>query len=266
MTALLITISPHTDGGGTISATMVVHFIEVGHGAAVFVKKDRMTIMYDCGDTFAGPVVSDYLAALGVRAIDLLIVSHGLKDHMGGCIEVLNKTKVRAIYYNGSQMSTGTWAKFLKAAREVKTVIVEKDIDLKGVQIIVAYDTLGRRYSKEADNSILVRLIDTDVRLLLTGGCEAPCEKELIKTTDIQSDILNVANHGSNASSSWGFLKKVKPKVAVIQVGSGNQYGHPMKPVLRRLRAVGAKVLRTDCDGSVVILSDGRSFKLEQER
>ena len=178
-------------------AEMAVHFIDVGQGGGVFIRKDGTNILYDCGDTFAGSTVTDYLAALDVETIDLMIVSHAHKDHMGGCIHVLKNVKVKRIYHNGSKAKTGTWKKFLKETAKVEEVIVvERDLDENGIQMLVAYDSKGKRSSKEADNSVLVRLVDGKVRVLLTGDCEAPCEAEVSSTSDVRAEVLNVGHHG----------------------------------------------------------------------
>ena len=251
---------------GIALAEMAVHFIDVGQGGGVFIQKDGKNILYDCGDTFAGPTVTEYLDALDVDTLDLLIISHAHKDHMGGCTHVLQKVKVKRVYHNGSKARTGTWRKFLKVAgQKSRAIPVEKDMTEDDIEILVAYDSHGQ-YSKEADNSVLVRLIDGKVRVLLTGDCEAICEKEVSTTSNVQSEVLNVGHHGSNAASSLEFLKKVKPKIAVIQAGAGNQYGHPKPSVLTRLKQVGATIYRTDKDGSIVIHSDGNTVKAETEK
>ncbi|MBI1892885.1 MAG: MBL fold metallo-hydrolase [Candidatus Rokubacteria bacterium] len=251
-------------------AEMAVHFIDVGQGGGVFIQKDGKNILYDCGDTFAGPAVADYLAALDVETIHFLVISHAHKDHMGGCIHVLTKStvKIKRIFHNGSNAKTGTWRKFLKeAGRADEVVVVERDRDENGIQILVAYDSRGARYSKEADNSVLVRLVDGRVRVLLTGDCEATCEKEVSRTSDVQSDVLNVGHHGSDAASSPEFLKKVKPKIAVIQAGAGNQYNHPKQSVLKRLKQAGVtEIYRTDRHGTVVLHSNGTQVTVETEK
>jgi beta-lactamase superfamily II metal-dependent hydrolase len=83
---------------------------------------------------------------------------------------------------------------------------------------------------------------------------------------DVKAVVLNVGHHGSNAASSVPFLQKVSPKIAVISAGAGNQYGHPTKPVLERLKQVNATIYRTDLDGSIVISSDGAKVKVETEK
>jgi len=61
-------------------------------------------------------------------------------------------------------------------------------------------------------------------------------------------------------------LGRVKPELAVISAGAGNQYGHPTKPVLQRLGVVNAKIYRTDHDGSVVVRADGNAYKIETDK
>ncbi len=249
-------------------AEMAVHFVDVGQGGGVFIEKDGKKIVYDCGDTFAADTFTSYLEALDVGVIDALIVSHAHKDHMGACAAVVAKFTVKRVYHNGSNASTATWKSFLKVAENTTDVIiVDHNLDTGDFNILVAYDN-GPRHAKEADNSLVVRLVDGAVRVLLTGDCEAICERALIagNRAALQADVLNVGHHGSNASSTIEFLKTVKPKTAAISAGLNNQYGHPTKPVLQRLAQVKAKVYRTDHDGSIVVRSDGRTYMVETDK
>src|SRR5947209_5756122 len=136
-------------------ADMAVHFIDVGQGGAVFIQKDGKNILYDCGDTQAGPTVLEYLEIHDVKVIDVLIPSHAHKDHIGGCLAVMKTLKIGTVYHNDSDASTATWKAFLKAANGADRIVkVDKNIETDLLQILVAYD--GRdRFAKEADNSIL---------------------------------------------------------------------------------------------------------------
>ncbi len=69
---------------------------------------------------------------------------------------------------------------------------------------------------------------------------------------------MKVDHHGSNTSSTPGFLNAFTPKIAVIQVGADNSYGHPTPETLARLRRVGAKVFRNDENGDIIVtIKDG---------
>ena len=74
----------------------------------------------------------------------------------------------------------------------------------------------------------------------------------------MQSEILKVAHHGSSKSSSRAFLETVKPQFALIGVGR-NRYGHPTARVLADLKAIGARVHRTDRQGAGLWRSDGKT-------
>jgi competence protein ComEC len=74
--------------------------------------------------------------------------------------------------------------------------------------------------------------------------------------------ILKVAHHGSNTSSTPLFLSRFPPKVAVIQCGADNPYGHPTPETLDRLQRVGAKVFRNDEDGDVIATIKDQELKV----
>ena len=79
--------------------------------------------------------------------------------------------------------------------------------------------------------------------------------------------MLKVAHHGSSDPGLPELLDLVDPRIAVISVGRGNDYGHPTPSTLAALaREPGLEVYRTDEDGRVVIESDGRSFSVRTDR
>lgn len=251
---------------GQESSFMAIHFIDVGQGGGIFIQKGDLRILYDCGDTFAGPIVTNYLSARGVTQIDMMIISHAHEDHMAGCIHVLDTMRVGTVYHNGSDAQTAVWKKFLAEAQKTDAVIaVDKDFSLDGLEFFVGYDSRGKHFSLEADNSLVARITAGDVRALFTGDCEEACEKEISKTSDVRAQILSVGHHGSNASSTTEFLKKVMPQFAVIQAGIGNSYGHPRPEALERLQAVGAQIYRTDTSGSIVVRIDGKTIEVETQ-
>ena len=90
-------------------------------------------------------------------------------------------------------------------------------------------------------------------RILLTGDVEDDVDPLLVARGLPPIDVLKVAHHGSKTASTPAFLDVVKPAVAIVSAGAGNPYGHPARSTLDRLTATGARVLRTDTDGSVEV-------------
>jgi competence protein ComEC len=80
-------------------------------------------------------------------------------------------------------------------------------------------------------------------------------------------EILKVAHHGSEDGGLPDLLRGLRPRVAVISVGEGNDYGHPRAETLAALGAApGLETFRTDLDGRVVVESDGRAITVRSER
>jgi competence protein ComEC len=106
------------------------------------------------------------------------------------------------------------------------------------------------------NNSLVLRATVGSVSLLLTGDAENPAQLGLLGSgARLRSDVLKVPHHGSAYSES-AFLDAVDPAVALIEVGAGNDYGHPNPGVVAHLRRGGARVLRTDEDGDLAVLVD----------
>lgn len=80
----------------------------------------------------------------------------------------------------------------------------------------------------------------------------------------LRADVLKIGHHGSAGASSPAFLAAVAPRIAVIQVGAENTFGHPHPDVLARL--AGSDILRTDQRGRIEVISDGKQVWAKTER
>jgi len=121
----------------------------------------------------------------------------------------------------------------------------------------------GREFENNSnDTSIVIKLVFNKDTFLFTGDISSKIEEDLkLANLPLKADILKVAHHGSKYSSSDYFLESVLPEIAVIQVGE-NSYGHPTEEALRRLEKFGIKILRTDLDGDIKIVSDGKNYEI----
>jgi competence protein ComEC len=133
------------------------------------------------------------------------------------------------------------------------------------MDILYPFEKLeNQEFKNSNDTSIVNRLTFSYNSFIFTGDITQTAEKEIIdKYTDIDSDVLKIAHHGSKTSSSEEFLGKVSPETAVISVGKDNSYSHPHREILERLEKFGINTLRTDEKGDIKIISDGRIIKIE---
>ena len=112
----------------------------------------------------------------------------------------------------------------------------------------------------------LISAIGSTIDLLLTGDAESGAEGRMLTAgLPLASEIIKVAHHGSNSSSTSAFLNAVGPDVAVISVGD-NPYDLSRPEVLLRLAEVGAYVYRTDYSGTIIVATDGNTYHVSPSR
>lgn len=218
-----------------------VIFFDVGQGdSAMIITPGNKKILIDCGEHKDTAL---YLQAMNITEIDVLIITHPDADHAGGCDDVKEVAAIKKTITNTD------------AERDSMLEIADYAL----LEIIVAYDSHGR-FKGDNDNSVLLKAEYGKVSFLFTGDCEWRCEKELVKTENIDVDILKVGHHGSKYSSTSEFLKKVSPSAAVISAGRKNRYSHPANETLERLKQINARIYRTDTNGTIIITTDGSSY------
>lgn len=174
---------------------------------------------------------------------------------------------MKNVYFTDKTHTTRTYEKFLLAinnsgAKRIRAV-AGKTIDIDPNVQITILSPFDEYYSALNLTSVVLKLSYGKTSFLFTGDSELENEERLLEEkTDVAADVLKVAHHGSNTSSSLAFLKEVNPAYAVICVGSGNRYNHPHSLIEDRLNTLGVMVLRTDIYGTIVLQSDGRQITL----
>jgi len=255
-----------------------VDFFDVGQGDAILlVTPQGHQILIDGGpdSTILEKLADDF--PFWDNDIDLIVLTHPERDHMRGLIEVLNRYRVENILWTGIIRKTGDFKKWQKAIEkegaEIKTAesgqkIIWSSDPNKFIEVLYPPENLaGQEIENSNDTSIVLHLFFDDISFLFTGDISEKAEKKLIENgSDIGSNVLKVAHHGSKYSTSGSFLKEVLPDLAVIQVGKDNPYGHPAQDVLNRLEKYDVRVLRTDQNGDIKIISDGAVLKVIKER
>jgi competence protein ComEC len=240
------------------SGSLSVSFLDVGQGDGVLVQAGGENYLIDAGKAEEGPEVVDFLRSRGVEGLDGIVVSNPDADHIGGFIDVLDAFEVGSVYVSGDPKGTLTYNTFLRAVRDegskVEVVRAGRRMDWGGVRADVIAPPPGELFSETNDNSVAILLSYGAGRVLLAGDAEAR-EEEYMAGGPYTGPltVLKVTHHGSRTSSTPLFLNRFTPRIAVIQVGADNPYGHPTPEVLDRLHRTGAKVFRNDEHGDVIV-------------
>jgi competence protein ComEC len=240
------------------------------------------TLLIDGGGAFGGfsgqnnrgidpgeEAVSPYLWWRGFQKLDVVALTHAHQDHLGGLNAILENFRVGQLWI-GREVKSPALAKIEQLARDKRVPIVH-EARAKGF----AWDAVEGRFfwpeessaepspAAKNDDSLVLRLRYEDRAVLLPGDAEKEAERAMLSESgrdELRAEVLKIGHHGSKNSTTPEFLAAVKPRVAIISVGEDNPYDHPSAELLERLASAGVRVLRTDHDGAVHILMDGKSL------
>jgi competence protein ComEC len=249
----------------TLEARLVM--LDVGQGDAILLEGgDGSRMLVD-----GGPDPDRLLVELGDRIppwdrrIDVIVLTHPHEDHVAGLVRVLDRYRVGRVFEPGMRGPGPAWEAWDEALHARPAIargtlaagarIRIGEIVLRAVwpdpgTVPSAPGSTGRAIN---DTSIILLGEANGRRFLLTGDAEDDVDPSLVAHHLPHLDVLKVAHHGSATATSAALLAETRPRVALISVGAGNDYGHPAPSTLDRLRNAGARVLRTDQSGTIEV-------------
>jgi competence protein ComEC len=220
---------------------------DIGQGNAVLVRTATHSLLYDAGPRYglesdAGHrVLVPLLRALDER-IDTLVLSHRDSDHTGGAAAVL------AMQPQAELLSSIEAGHPLQALRPARRCIAGQRWTWDGVAFEVLHPVeadYGGISARPNTVSCVLRIGNGRTAVLLAGDIERAQEAALAArgTAALQADLLLVPHHGSKTSSSAALLAAVRPRVALVQAGYRNRFGHPAAEVAARYREAGVTLV-----------------------
>ena len=236
---------------------------DVGQGDALVIKSLGRVAVIDVGKD--EELIDICLSELGVRAIDLLVLTHFDFDHVGGLAGALGGRSVSHAIVSGFPDDRPATKSSLDQLEEIGTQVIIAEPSISGSlgefgwRVLAPTKTAAEaKDSNDASVTMVFRSSRLDLVLLGDLGAEGQdrVSKSVIKAIGDSNSplVLKVSHHGSN-DQSRSFHQQLKPDLALISVGSENGYGHPGKQALQILDSVGAQVLRTDLLGAIAISS-----------
>lgn len=245
---------------------LTIHFIDVGQADCALLECGGEYLLIDGGNREDGQLVVSYLEQQGVESLTAVVCTHAHEDHVGGLPSVLAVYPTQAVYAPTNTYASKVFDNFLYYTDQQGLSVT---IPAPGDELRVgdtALTVLGpvKTYPDANNTSIVLKVQYGETAFLFTGDMETTAENDMMDywdgRMDFTCDVLKMGHHGSNTSTSYRLLHEVSPTHAVISVGEGNDYGHPHKEPMTRLKQAGVVGLRTDQLGHIIARSDGETI------
>ncbi|TFG92742.1 MAG: DNA internalization-related competence protein ComEC/Rec2 [Syntrophobacterales bacterium] len=261
-------------------------FIDVGQGSSTLIKLPGGNILlvdgggfYDRSFDLGEYVVAPYLWREKIKKIDIMVLTHPDQDHAGGLPFIAENFEVGEIWSNSQESKNESWQRLLEIIRQkgiphriVGTETPERTVGGVSIRLLnpkgsASEQDLHAPDYDYNDNGIVMKITFGRRSILLPADISDLAEARLVASDhDLRADILMVPHHGGYPSSTEPVLRAVRPEIAVISCGPDNTFGFPHPTVLARYTGAGARVLRTDTDGAIIVRTDGEMMEIRRPR
>lgn len=211
-----------------------IYFINVGQGDSTLIRNKDKTILIDTGGNLYNDIALNCLIPFfkkeKIYDIDYLIITHDDYDHSGA------KESLKENFTIKNELNYSSFP------------LTIDDINIQNLNPYSSFIDKG-----ENDSSLVLYFNFLNLDFLLMGDASKVIENNILNEVSyLNVDILKVGHHGSSTSTSYNFIKTIKPKEAIISCGKNNKYGHPSIEVINILSYFDVNIRRTDIEGTIV--------------
>ncbi len=238
--------------------------LDVGQGLATVIQTQNHSLIYDTGDRFSekfnagAAVIIPFLKHYSIQHPDLLMISHGDRDHIGGAKALLAK-------YPQIHVLTSIEEKVDHS--NVDKCVEGQRWHWDGVDFEILSPTRSKDYLGN-NSSCVLKISNDQYSVLLTGDIEQAVESKLIRAMPdkLSAKILIAPHHGSKTSSSLAFIDTVSPEIVIFPVGYRNRFGFPKQDIISRYESRQVKILNTARDGALLFRFEGSEMVFSRYR
>jgi competence protein ComEC len=267
---------------GLFQKDLTLTFIDVGHGDSIlleFPKGKKMLIdgggLYEDRFDIGKNVIAPFLWKKKIHTIDTLVLTHPDPDHLKGLNFIASNFSIGQFWESGVRTDSESYQRLVDtlSRKRIERISVNENSPsqtINGIQITFL-NPPERVLSHGSDQipsllnnySLVMRIQFKNISLLLPGDIEKEAEYRMLnKGYPLDADILKIPHHGSLSSSTPYFLQRIKPSYAILSVGERNIGRLPHPEVIKRYLELGTKIYRTDKDGAITVVTDGKHIEI----
>lgn len=281
--------NPTTEGATVVdnpsmvdkAAALTIHMVDVGQGDGMIIQTPSgIVIALDGGPDRSGNY-ADYIKKLGITKLDYVILSHAHSDHytgLGTAIGLLPKDCEARVFDPGLPRPDIPGYQYIRdtAGCRYRSLTLNQSLMLDPKLDILVMGVSSVPYPQNDgtginNSSAMIKLRYGSFSMLFTGDAQTEAEKNLYTNFQMQlsANVLKVGHHGSCNATGTSLLKAVSPTYALISSGGPNDpnmFGHPHCQTIDKLRGSGVHYYRTDQNGDISVISDGKVFAITPSR
>lgn len=202
-----------------------IHVLKVGEADAILLVSDEFCGIIDSGKSTDCAYILDKLAELNVTRLDMMLITHFDKDHVGGAANILREIPTDTVFYPDYPGTTDAYLRFMNVVHEYQGAKQISNITTYtcGDAVLTIYPPEDPEKIKSSitdyanDYSLVSMLQYGECRFLFTGDIrELRIKMMLDSDTDFSCDWIKMPHHGRYADKLKKFLKACNPKIAVI--------------------------------------------------
>ena len=257
---------------------------DVGQGSAVLLELPGGACMLIDGGGYSDNAVFDvgarviapFLWRNKIKTVETIVLTHPNSDHLNGLLFIAENFNVQTVLTNGDEGNTSGFRHFLRILEEKGIGYpvydqIDRTFFRNGVRFEILHPPPDFQKRKGVDrwrnlnnNSLVIRVTHGKNSFMFPGDITAKAEEELVMYAGgrVKSTVLIIPHHGSDSSSTPGFVRAVQPLIGIISAGWQNRYKFPHPEVIDRYRQQQTRLIRTDTDGAISLTSDGRRLSI----
>nr|WP_122011757.1 DNA internalization-related competence protein ComEC/Rec2 [Maliibacterium massiliense] len=231
--------------------------LDVGQGQCILVQQGDTNLLFDCGADYgvdASRVVENACAALDIRKIDALFVSHSHSDHAGGVAKLVERVPVRAVY-SAQPLEEQAQAACVRAGCAPVTPLAQDTWTFAGNLRVQAFNLNAASGDPNEDAAVFF-IRAKHGTMLIMGDVGQETEALLLPELP-RADVLVVGHHGAATATGEVLLAKVRSQSAIASCGSPSRYGHPDDAVIAHLQQAGVALYTTYDNGALRVTRAG---------
>ncbi len=236
---------------------LTVDCLDVGHGSAIFIQfPNGKNILYDVGSwqnyDVGRHIVSPFLWKQGIKKIDLVILSHDHEDHWNGLASLIERFSVKSVYSQSRLLESETGRTILTDFNKNSIAAIFCNEILAGFEpsVIKVLNPFpfGANITTTNDSSCALKIEYLGHSIILCADIqEQGIESILSRSSEIESDIIQVPHHGSFVSNTKKLFGAINPKYAFINSSEGS-VSQRTRDILQKRHVI---TLETHCKGTV---------------